>query len=176
MVENNYDKLEQYDLTDGEYLEKVVDKYAPLVGLFLISFSILEHDLNLSIADILHDDCHETGFVIIEKLTTINKIDLFYKMYVRLEFFKDKKNKVILDKIRKNLESLNSFRNNIVHADWQTITKDRFVRTKIVIDNKEGCVKFKKIDVSTKIIKQRIKEIDALTKQIDRYMETAFQF
>ncbi|PIY72191.1 hypothetical protein COY87_02255 [Candidatus Roizmanbacteria bacterium CG_4_10_14_0_8_um_filter_33_9] len=173
---NDYDELEQYDYSDGEYLEKVVDKYSPLVGLFLVNFSILEQDLNLAIADFMHDDCHETGFVIIEKLTTSNKIELFYKMYVRLESFKDKKNKEVLDKIKKQLETLNSFRNNIVHANWQSLTKGGFVRTKIVVDNQEGYVKFKKVKITPKIIRQKIKEIEKLINQIDKYKENAFQF
>jgi len=107
---NNYDALEQYDYIDGEYLEKVVDKYCPLIGLFLINFSILEHELNLAIADFISDRAHETGFVIIEKITTSNKIELFYKMYVRLESFKEKKNKDILNKIKGKLHyRINAF-------------------------------------------------------------------
>ena len=174
--QKDYDELDQYDFSDGEYLEKVADKYFPIVGEFLISFSILEQDINIAIADFLHDDCHETGFVIIEKLTTSNKIDLFYKMYVRLESFNNKKHKAILIKIKKQLVKLNSFRNSIVHASWQSLTKEGFVRTKIIVDNEEGFVKFKKIEIKPKIIRQKIKEIDKLSEQIDEYKEKAFQF
>jgi hypothetical protein len=176
MTKNDYDELEQDDYLDGEYLEKVIDKYTPLIGSFLVNFSILEQDLNLAIAEFIHDDYPETGFVIIEKVTTSNKIELFYKMYVRLESFNDKKNKEILDKIRKQLNSLNSFRNSIVHANWQSLTKDGFVRTKIVVDNQEGYIKFKKIEITPKIIRQKIKEIDRLVEQIYKYKEVAFQF
>jgi len=174
--QKKYDKLDQYDFLDGEYLEKVADKYFPLVGEFLISFSILEQDLNIAIADFLHDGSHEAGFVIIEKLTTRNKIDLFYKMYVRLESFSNKKHKAILDKLRNQLDELNSFRNNIVHANWQSLTKDGYVRAKIVVDADEGFVKFKKVLMNPKIIRQRIKEINGLSEKIDEYKEKAFQF
>ncbi len=171
-----YDELEQYDFSDGEYLEKVADKYFPLVGEFLISFSIMEQELNLAIADFLHDDCHETGYVIIEKLTTSNKIDLFYKMYVRLESFSNKKHKVILDGIRKQLDELNIFRNNVVHANWQSLTKEGSVRVKIVVDTDEGFVKFRKVLMTPKIIREKIREIDSLSEKIDQYKEQAFQF
>ena len=174
--QEDYDELEQYAYPDGEYLEKVVDRYSSPIGLFLINFSILEHELNITIADCLHDDAHEPGFVIIEKLTTSNKIDLFYKMYVRLESFKDKKNKDVLNEIREQLESLNTFRNNIVHANWQSLTKDGVVWTKIVVDNQEGYVKFRKVQITPKIIRQKIKEVEKLTDLIDNYKETAFQF
>lgn len=175
-TQNIYDELNQYDFSDGEYLEKVAKKYFPLIGEFLISFSILEQELNLAIADFLHDDCHETGFVIIEKLTTSNKIDLFYKMYVRLESFNNKKHKSILDKLRNQLNDLNSFRNNIVHANWQSLSNDGYVRAKIVVDTDEGFVKFKKVLMTPKIIRQKIIEIDRLSEKIDKYKEKAFQF
>lgn len=171
-----YDELDQYDFSDGEYLEKVAKKFFPLIGEFLISFSILEQELNLAIADVFHDDCHETGFVIIEKLTTSNKIDLFYKMYVRLESFNNKKHKTILDKLRNQLNDLNSFRNNIVHANWQSLSKDGYVRAKIVVDTDEGFVKFKKVLMPPKIIRQKIREIDGLSDKIEEYKEKAFQF
>ncbi len=173
--ENYYDVLEQYDYADGEYLEKAVVKYSHLIGLFLINFSILEHELNLAIADFMFDDCHEIGFVIIEKATTSNKIELFYKMYIRLESLKDKKNKDVLNQIKKQLELINTFRNNIVHANWESLTKEGFVRTKIIVDNQEGYVKFKKVQITPKIIRQKIKEIKKLINQIDEYKETAFQ-
>lgn len=171
-----YDELEQYDFSDGEYLEKVANKYFPLVGEFLISFSIMEQELNLAIADVLHDDCHETGFVIMERLTTSNKIDLFYKMYVRLESFNNKKHKAVLDGLRKQLDELNSFRNSIVHANWQSLTKEGFVRVKIVVDTDEGFVKFKKVLMTPKIIRQKIRGIDSLSDKIDQYKEKAGRF
>jgi hypothetical protein len=172
----NYDELEQYAYLDGEYLEKAVDRYSAPIGLFLINFSILEHALNVTIADCVYDDAHELGFVIIEKLTTSNKIDLFNKMYVRLESFKDKKNKDVLKKIREQLESLNTFRNNIIHANWQSLTKDGYVWTKIVVDSQEGYVKFRKVQITPTIIRKKIREIEKLTDLIDKYTETALQF
>jgi hypothetical protein len=89
--DKNFEKLDQYDYLFEDYLITVEDKYAPLIGLFLINFSLLEHELNISIAGIFGDDYHETGYVVIEKLTFRNKIELFYKMYVRYESFSDKK-------------------------------------------------------------------------------------
>jgi len=172
----DYEELEQYDYSDGEYIEKVLSKYSPLIGLFLINFSALEQDLNLAIADFVHDDSNELGFVIIEKLSMSNKIELFYKMYIRLESFKKKGNIKILANIRLQFENLNLFRNSLVHANWQSLTKDGSVRTKIVVDNQEGYVKFRKVSITTRVIRQKLKEIDKLIEQLDKYTETAFQF
>ncbi len=173
MTQNNYDRLDEYDYVDGEYLYKVFDKYSKLLGSFLISFSILEQELNLAIAEYIHDDWNELGFVIIEKLTIGNKIELFYKMYVLLESMLSKKSKEKLIKIRKQLVVLNLFRNNIVHANWQSLAKDGFVRTKIVVDNQEGYVKFKKIEITPKIIRQKVKEVDDLVDKIGEYTDEA---
>jgi hypothetical protein len=174
---HTFENLEQYDdYHDGEYLDKVVDKYSPLLGSFLLNFSILEQELNLAVIKFINNRSDEMGFMIIEKLTVSNKIDLFYKMYLRLESFKTKNAKKSLNKIKQQLEELNSFRNSIVHANWQSLTKNGFVRTKIIVDNQEGYVKFKKVETTPKIIKLKIKEIKKLIDQIDEYREIALQF
>lgn len=173
---DTYDELEQMDFIDDEHLDKVIDKYSPWIGLFLIEFSCLEHELNVAIADIFHDDCHETGYVIIEKLSIRNKIDLFNKMCTRIESFRDKKYRQELDKIIKQFVSMTEFRNSIVHATWQSITKDGFVRTKIMVDNQEGYVKFKKTQITPKIIREKIKEINKLIDKIFEYKEALLQF
>ena len=94
-----YDELQQYDFPDDEYLERVAYKFTPLIGFFMIKFSYLEHDLNLAIADIFGDDYHSIGFVVIEKLTMANKIDMFNKMYANLEFCTDQKSKTLLNPV-----------------------------------------------------------------------------
>lgn len=174
--EITFDELDQCDYLCEEYIDKVEDKYGLLIGLFLIRFSLLEHELNVAIASSIHDDAHELGYVIIEKLTMSNKIELFYKMHVRLETEKDEKNKGRLDKIKKQSEELNNFRNCIVHANWMSLTREGFVRSRIIVDNQSGYVKFKKIKIVPKMIKKNIREIDKLISNIEKYTETAFQF
>lgn len=63
-IDKNYDELEQYTYPGSEHIEKVADRYSSPIGLFLINFSILEHELNIAIAEFRHNDAHETGFVI----------------------------------------------------------------------------------------------------------------
>lgn len=174
-MNKNYDTLEQYDFFDDDYLERVADKYTNLIGIFLIDFSVLEQELNIAIADSFHEDWHQIGFIVIERFTMNNKIDLFYKMFAMREYFNDKKNKEELNIIKKQLEELNSFRNSIVHANWQSLSKDGYVRSKIIVDNEEGFVKFKKIQITPKIIRQKIKEVNKSTEQIFEYKEKVFQ-
>lgn len=170
----DFTKLEQYDYYDEEYLEKVIDKYSVLVGLFIIKFSSLEHEIDTFIADRLGDDYHETGYVIIENLSISNKINLFYKMYLRIESFKEEKNnKKVLENIKVRLVAINTFRNYIAHANWGSLTKDGFVRVKITVDSQEGCIKLKNFQITLKILKDNLKEIDKLLDLIFDYKEDA---
>ena len=166
-----FEELEQIDYLENAYLERVIGTYSRLIGLFLIKFSYLEHEINVAIADFIHDDAHDTGYIIIERLTVGNKIDLFYRLYLQLSALTNKKYQDRLLKIKKQLEEINSFRNNIVHANWQSLTKDRFVRTKILTDPDEGRVKFRKIKMDTELIKSKIRKIDSLINRIDNYIE-----
>jgi len=38
---NDRDAIEQYDYEDTDYLDTVVDDFAPAIGLFLVNFSLL---------------------------------------------------------------------------------------------------------------------------------------
>jgi abortive infection bacteriophage resistance protein len=146
-----------------------------LIGLFLIAFSKLENELNTVIAAYVNDRTDEVGFVIIEKITMGNKIDLFYKLYLRNQLFKSQKYKLKLIKITNLLKDLNLFRNIIVHANWESLSKDGYVRSKIVVDNQEGYVKFKRVKVLPKVVRQKIKEADKLIDQLYAFQEDAFQ-
>jgi hypothetical protein len=176
--ENNlvkkYDELDQYDYTDGEYLEKVIDKYSPLIGMFLISFSELESQLNGIVAEIIQERSHDMGFVILEKITMNNKIDLFYKLFLRFSFMKKPDFKTKLLKIRNELDTLNRFRNGLVHANWASLGKDGYVRTKIVIDSEAGYVKFEKIEVLPKTIRHKIKELNIMMDRLFDFNEKLF--
>jgi hypothetical protein len=110
-MEDEYEDLEQCDSFDSEYIEEVQDKFSPLLGLFLIRFSFLEHELNIAIAEFFYDDIYEPGYIITERLTTDNKIDLFYKLYFGLASFKGERSKKALNQIREKLKKLNTFRN-----------------------------------------------------------------
>lgn len=169
----DYETLGQYDYYDEEHLEKVVEKYSFLIGLFVVKFSSLEHEIDVAISEFFGDDYHETGYVIIENLSISNKIDLLYKIYARLESFNEKKHKQLLDQIKNRLAAINTFRNFIVHANWETLTKEGFVRVKIMVDNQEGFVKLKKIQITPKIIRDNIKEISKLLDAICNYREKA---
>ena len=179
LPEKDLEILEQLDYFEDGYIDKVFDKYSQLVGQFLIEFSHLEHNFNLVIADFFGDDYHETGYIIIKKLTFFNKIELFYDLYIRPISFskKNKKKQKKLLSIKERLGSINTFRNRVVHANWSLLNKDGFVRTKITTDYKaDGVIKFERIKITPKIIKKNTVEIDKLIDDVETLMETVWQF
>ena len=179
LPEKDLEILEQLDYFEDDYINKVFDKYSQLIGRFLIEFSRLEHDFNITIAEFFGDDYHETGYIIIKKLMFFNKIELFYDLYIRPISFseKNKKKKEKLLNIKERLNKINTFRNRVVHANWASLNKDGFVRTKIITDYRvDGAVKFERVKITPKIIKKNISEINRLIDTIETFTETALQF
>lgn len=166
--DSEFEDLEQYDYFDDEYLETVIKKYTPLIGKFLIEFSALEHQINLLIAEIINSRAHNPGYVIIEKLTTNNKIDLFSKSYASLGIY-DSNFKENLKSLTKRLNEINTFRNYLVHANWYSLQKNGYVRTKIVIDGEYGYVRFKRVLMTTPEIRKNIKEIYKLLRGLEKF-------
>ena len=168
--QNGYEELEQYDYFASDHINKVSGDYAPLLGLFIINFSILEDLLNSAIADSVNDRTHHFGFIIIERLTIKNKIDLFYNLNLLCESYSDSNKKEKLNDIKNKCLALNTFRNNIAHANWHSLADNGYVRTKIVVDNEDGFVKFRRLQITPKIIEQKLKELDDLIDLIDCYI------
>ncbi|TFB07993.1 hypothetical protein E3V08_06155 [Candidatus Atribacteria bacterium MT.SAG.1] len=179
LPEKDLETLEQLDYFEDDYIDKVFDKYSQLIGWFLIEFSRLEHDFNLVIAEFFGDDYHEIGYIVIKKLSFLNKIELFYDLYLGPVSFskKNKQNQERLLDIKNRLNSINTFRNRVVHANWSSLNKDGFVRTKIITDSQgDGVIKFERIKITPKIIKKNIAEINKLIDDIETFKETALQF
>ncbi len=165
--------LDQYDWGMGEVIDTQRDRYAPLIGQFLIDFSILENNLNIALAEAIHGRTHELGYVIVEKLSMSNKIDLFNKLYLRMVHLQSAEGKAALKLVKQRLEDINTFRNIIAHANWATMDQEKFVRTKVRIDKDEGSVSFKNIKVTTPIIRAQTREISRLTNSLDNFSEKA---
>lgn len=173
-----YEIYDQDEFTDCDYFAKVGYKYYPLIGEFICVFSSLESSLNESISVRINPDWAEDGYMIIEKLSVANKIDLFFKSYLRLIVMVPEKDlfKPKLVEIRDELSRLNTFRNGVAHADWQSLTKDGYVRSKIVVDDLEGYVKFKKIPMTIKLLRFNIKAITRLIDKLPDFSEKITEY
>lgn len=87
----------------------------------------------------------------------------------------NKKCVLTLKKIKDSLDKVNLFRNSIVHANWQTLTKNGYVRVKILFDNNDGFVKFKTIKITPTIIHKNISKVYNLTYKIRDFKEKIYQ-
>ena len=169
---DNWEQLNQYDHSfESDYFETAVTKYSSHVGEFLMRFSLLEHQLNVKIANIIHDHTHEIGYQIMENMNMRSKIDLFIRLCNRMEDACDNKEKNKLLEIKKMLNDINTFRNSIAHAYWHSIEKNWKVRTKFSTDQEWGGVIFKNKIISPKDVKAKIKEITKLISKFEKYRE-----
>jgi hypothetical protein len=102
-----------------------------------------------------------------------NKIEFLYS--ILLQFisvtYQDKKKKLI--NLKSRLDSINSFRNKVVHANWLTLKKNGEVRTKIMTDNLDGGIKFENVTITKKVLKEAIKEAYSLNNEIDEFFMEA---
>lgn len=176
-MDNNNEELEQYDYWfEDKFYDKAIKKYGEVLGQFFMEFSALEHELNIAIADIISECSHDAGYQIMEQMNIRNKIDLFYRLYNALESHTDKRGKEKLKDIKNSLNSVNTFRNLLAHANWQTIKKDGTVSTRFSSDKESGLIKFKNIVVKPKDIRIKIKETKRLTNKIWNYKEKTLGF
>ena len=163
--------MEQYDYIDTEYLDKHRRTYSPLIGSFLIDFSLLEHEIDIAIAEFVFDDAHEPGFLIISRLKTSDKIELLSKLYAAMAAGMGSKSIGALKKIKTRLTSATEFRNRLVHACWGTLSKGGLVRTKSTVDEQDGRVKFRKARISPAVIRSWDAKVNGLADHLTEYCD-----
>jgi hypothetical protein len=152
-----------------------IGAYSRLIGTFIMNWSKLEHELNGAISEAINDRAHQVGHLVIENLSTYKKIDLFHKLYLELEKIKSRGNAIKLLYLRYKLTELNSFRNSIVHANWQTLNKKGFVRTRTGQTEDEGFIEFRNVLIKPTTIRIQIRNAIRLTKALIGYTERALR-
>lgn len=168
------EQIEQYDLGNNDYINKVKSKYAQKIGQYLIQFSSLEYTLDLSIVEYVSDRAHELGYMILVGNNLNNKIELFRRLYlVRIKYLQPKRFKK-LDAIIKQLNYVRIFRNYISHANWETLERTGYVRTRVTENN--GDVIFKKVRITPKVINAWIRRVNRLKKHIIDFADEVNSF
>lgn len=175
MGENN-EILNQYDYFEDEYFDKALKTYSDAIGKFFMEFSALEHELDITIAEIIHGGTHNLGYQILVRMNLRTKIDLFYRLYNSLENTKDKKETAKLKVVRDSINSIVEFRNLLAHANWKTIQKGGIVRTRFSSDESTGTIKFKNYIIKPKDIRARTREANKLVNILFYYKEKVLQF
>jgi hypothetical protein len=168
------ERLDQYDFVDEESMNEKEYKYAPLIGSFLISFSELEHTLDLIVAESINERSHDFGYIVIKNLNFSAKVQLFYDLTYPLVCWSNKRKtqKMIqIKKIKQQFKKLAELRNKLAHAKWHTLDKEGFVRVGIATDENSGLINFKKYKITPTIIRGGLKDIGVLLGKLDIFTE-----
>jgi hypothetical protein len=163
------ESLEQYDLVDGDYIDKVARRYEARIGRLLIRFSALEHDLDIAIAECLSDRSHDLGYIVLEGYSLNNKIELLRMLlhsYTKLVVPSRLKE---LQSIVKKLHEARIFRNYVAHANWRTLEKSGYVRTRV--SEKDGDIVFKKVRVTPAVLDAWYRRIVRVDEMLNEFVE-----
>lgn len=178
-LEVKFEELEQYDSRwDYEVIEKKQDKYATYIGSFLITFSSLEHSLDIELANLINNRGHEQGYVIIKDLEMFEKIELFYNIAFPILQFTEKRKRqkmVQLGQIRKQFEDLATLRNKIAHAKWNTLDEEGFVRVDTKTSKENGFIKFRKFKITPIVMRKGITDMLMMTEKISTFTDNIWQ-
>ncbi len=174
MRKRNLGKLEQYDYIDDEFIGETSPDYIEAIGLFVLEFSALEHEINLRIADQINDRAHFQGYQVIELLSSKDKIDLFSRWVGAYMVMGNSKKKTRFNRLVQKLRELNAFRNKVLHANWMSAAKDGTVRTRIVINEGEGAVRFERTKITPTLINKKSEECSRARDELDEIMEGAY--
>lgn len=165
------ENLEQYDHYNRDYIDKRRKFIAPLIGEFFISFSQFEHDINTSLSELIVDDSHELGYVLIRNMEMIDKITVFTDLLHQYMSAVGSKNKHLVKDLKKTLIEIVEFRNKIAHANWNTLERGDYVRVKIKPSKESGFITFTKEILSPRVLKSYIKKVDDICEYLYEFLE-----
>lgn len=164
--------LEQYDYAMEDETFNPYDYYSYHIGLFLITFSELEHSIETHLSELINQGSHQPGFSTIQFIKDFKNKTFLLMKYILPGIEDNKKEKLRL--IHKELNELYEFRNIVCHAKWYLAKKDKSVRVKVESD-KDGWVEFKNYYITKRDISKRITKIKIIILVIDDFIENLFQ-
>lgn len=176
VIDIKYEELEQYDFNTWaeEFTTKKEAYYASHIGTFLIWFSNLEHSLEVELANLINQNSHDQGYIVIKDLDMSEKVELFYNLLFTIIHFSMKKKKQSMNQlisIRKKLEDFSTLRNRIAHAKWNTLDKYGYVRVDAKTKKEDGLIKFKKLKITPVIMRQSVKKMAILADKLPEFIE-----
>ena len=163
------DLLEQFDFAGGDYVDKVARRYEARIGRFLMRFSELEHNLDIAIVEGVLDRAHSLGYLVIEGHTLNTKIELFRKLYQAYTKAVVPSRMKKLRGLVKRLHEARVFRNYVAHANWRTLERSGYVRTRV--GEKEGDVVFKKVRITPSSLEAWHRRIVRLDELLDEFID-----
>lgn len=164
---------------EGEDPAKELIKVSPYIGDILVSFSSLEHSLELAIAGLQSDRSDEPGMLIIKFLEDNQlKIDYFsetarqYILYSK--HVKDSHREGFISQLKEIVKRLGyaaGIRNIIAHSKWSTITKDFMVVNSTKLNKTTGRVEVKLYKLNPGTLRQIITGINTTNDDLWKLIE-----
>ncbi len=144
-------------LKDTRPIDEKFDAFAKSIGSFLLSFSDLEATVDNDLATAINENSHEPGYRIIKYLNFKSKINLLkdeYLSFISYMIQGSQKEKLTkeLNMINNKLVELSEFRNKVVHADWNSLDEEGFVRTKIEVSKNTCGISLKKTKMTPNVL------------------------
>ena len=115
-----------------EYLDSQI---LPLIGQVVISFNALENGIDFNLTDVLNPENDELGWI------TIKHYSYSQKRRLLIEFLKAESKilnhltKQDVEDLRLALELAGTMRNKIIHGDWEAMTPEHRIKTKVDLDD-----------------------------------------
>ncbi len=126
------DEFYEYEEAEGQRFDDYLDeKVAPLVGMTAIVFNSLESALDFILSDMIDQDNDEIGWVVIKSMSFSQKTNLLIDLIRANDDWVVKFSKDEISNLRESLKHAGSLRNSIIHGEWESMSKDYRVKTKI---------------------------------------------
>lgn len=171
--------IEQYDYVDTEEIQVLTKRYAYQIGKYFIKFSELEHNLNIQIAHTISDRSDQPGYRVVRYINgPTKKFEFLFETYKEILSYGDKQLtqeiSIEYQELRELIKKHIEFRNKLAHANWASLTKEGFVRDSIIPDT-NGRLQFRKLQITTSLIKSLIDEIDNIIDRLYEFEENLYE-
>jgi hypothetical protein len=95
-------------------------------------------------------------------------------MYISLKKTDNNQKKENLSKITQDFFDVNTFRNKLLHSDWSTLTKDRYLVNKIIDNSTEGGLDVELIRITEKDIEDMEEKLYSAIERLTEYAEEVY--
>lgn len=169
-MENKKEQVGQYKF-ENENTEVAPEDFlkdtAPLIGRIVQSFNSLESFLDSALCTLISDRTDKPGLLIIANLSMSQKIQMLESFGILLSEFQAVRSSSI-HTICSELKQLNSLRNQVVHADWESAYDDGYTRCRLKITKSDG-LHFTYTQFSIGSLNKIIKRMDDCMNLFDQF-------
>jgi hypothetical protein len=168
-MKKRYKQFQQHLAHDIEDLDTSWDHIEDSlshVGYIIMGFNGLEKDLDGMLCETLSDRTDTIGLIVIQNMQFMAKVNLFIRFCDDLHFTVGStpmQYKTLLAK----LKAAATYRNTVVHADWENTDEHGFTYSKIEIAN--GEMRQEYVELTPSVLTAMIRGFEETRNQLDEY-------